>query len=156
MTADLTTTTITTTRARSGSASSVSSTDSQVALPSFEHLAPPRERTTEDNAETALAVPGVRDVRLKVDAGPGCGGIAWPAGEVSRPVLGCGDIRRQATEGRGKGRGKASDGPCATAPCRAAPHLAPRPAPWSVWAAPQAAVRAARHACQCTPDMDTS
>jgi hypothetical protein len=22
-------------------------------------------------------------VRLKVDAGPGCGGIAWPAGEVS-------------------------------------------------------------------------
>lgn len=77
----MTTTTIT--RERSGSTSSISSTDSQVALPSFEHIAPPRERTTEENAETSLAIPGVRDVRLKVDAGPGCGGIAWPAGEVS-------------------------------------------------------------------------
>lgn len=75
-----------TTRERSGSTSSISSTDSQVALPSFEHIAPPRERTTEENAETTLAVPGVRDVRLKVDAGPGCGGIAWPAGEVSQSL----------------------------------------------------------------------
>lgn len=71
------------TRERAGSASSISSTDSQVALPSFEHLAPPRERTTAENAETAIPVPGMPDVKLKVDAGPGCGGIAWPAGEVS-------------------------------------------------------------------------
>ncbi|WOO79427.1 Protein-lysine N-methyltransferase EFM6 [Vanrija pseudolonga] len=66
-------------RARTGS---VSSTDSNAALPSFEALAPPRPPTTTHEEEVAIAVPGAADVRLKVDAGPGCGGIAWPAGEV--------------------------------------------------------------------------
>ncbi|TXT06135.1 hypothetical protein VHUM_03608 [Vanrija humicola] len=66
-------------RARTGS---VSSTDSGVALPSFEALAPSRPPTTVAAEEVAIAVPGSCDVRLKVDAGPGCGGIAWPAGEV--------------------------------------------------------------------------
>lgn len=95
------------TRERSGSTSSISSTDSQVALPSFEHIAPPRERTTEENAETSLAVPGVKDVKLKVDAGPGCGGIAWPAGEVSHALgAGCG--------GRAAVPARRPDGLCAT------------------------------------------
>ncbi|GFZ48270.1 Putative protein N-methyltransferase [Saitozyma sp. JCM 24511] len=63
--------------------SSISSTDSSAPLPSFEHLAPPRPPTTQQDEETRLEVPFLeREVRLKVDAGPGCGGIAWPAGEV--------------------------------------------------------------------------
>ncbi|OCF33594.1 hypothetical protein I316_04667 [Kwoniella heveanensis BCC8398] len=67
-------------RSRSSSVSTVSST---VALPTFEALAPPRPPTTQDEEETLVQVDGLgRDVRLKVDAGPGCGGIAWPAGEV--------------------------------------------------------------------------
>ncbi|KAL1409786.1 Protein-lysine N-methyltransferase efm6 [Vanrija albida] len=62
---------------------SVSSTDSGVALPSFEALAPSRPPTTTAQEEVAIGVPGLgAPVRLKVDAGPGCGGIAWPAGEV--------------------------------------------------------------------------
>ncbi|WWD08522.1 hypothetical protein V865_006634 [Kwoniella europaea PYCC6329] len=67
---------------RSRSAS-VSTTSSDVALPSFESLAPPRPPTTKAEEETRVVVEGLgSDVRLKVDAGPGCGGIAWPAGEV--------------------------------------------------------------------------
>ncbi|WVR08455.1 hypothetical protein IAU60_005510 [Kwoniella sp. DSM 27419] len=67
-------------RSRSASVSTVSST---AALPSFESLAPTRPPTTTAEEETAVHVEGLsRDVRLKVDAGPGCGGIAWPAGEV--------------------------------------------------------------------------
>lgn len=99
------------TRERSGSTSSISSTDSQVALPSFEHIAPPRERTTEENAETSLAVPGVRDVRLKVDAGPGCGGIAWPAGEVS-------NAERRAS--------RRAEAVCLLDDCRRGPCFTPR------------------------------
>ncbi|KAK8850368.1 hypothetical protein IAR55_004286 [Kwoniella newhampshirensis] len=66
-------------------AGSTSSTSSSAPLPSFEGLAPPRPPTTMKEEETRVVVPGLpggRDVRLKVDAGPGCGGIAWPAGEV--------------------------------------------------------------------------
>ncbi|WVQ95716.1 hypothetical protein IAU59_002815 [Kwoniella sp. CBS 9459] len=67
-------------RSRSSSISTVSST---AALPTFEALAPPRPPTTTEEEETHVHVDGLgRDVRLKVDAGPGCGGIAWPAGEV--------------------------------------------------------------------------
>lgn len=79
-----------------------SSVSSTAPLPSFEDLAPPRPPLTGGEQETAVPVPGLgRDVKLKVDAGPGCGGIAWPAGEVSfdyvavwstfigRPVLTC-------------------------------------------------------------------
>ncbi|WWC92091.1 uncharacterized protein L201_007045 [Kwoniella dendrophila CBS 6074] len=63
--------------------SSISTTDSNVALPSFESLAPPRPPTTKAEDETNVSIDGLdKDVRLKVDAGPGCGGIAWPAGEV--------------------------------------------------------------------------
>ncbi len=69
-------------RSRSASLSSVGST----ALPTFEGIAPPRPPTTTADAETRLAVPGTPGVRLKVDAGPGCGGIAWPAGEVSQAL----------------------------------------------------------------------
>lgn len=67
-------------RSRSASLSSVGS----AALPTFEGIAPPRPPTTTVDAESHIAVPGTPGVRLKVDAGPGCGGIAWPAGEVSR------------------------------------------------------------------------
>ncbi|WWC72379.1 uncharacterized protein I206_106341 [Kwoniella pini CBS 10737] len=62
---------------------SVSTTNSDAALPSFESLAPPRPPTTKAAEETHVLVDGLKDVvKLKVDAGPGCGGIAWPAGEV--------------------------------------------------------------------------
>ncbi|ORY35866.1 putative methyltransferase-domain-containing protein [Naematelia encephala] len=68
---------------RSRSNSSISSTSSTAPLPSFEALAPPRPPTTTEAEETRLVIPGLNnDVRLLVDAGPGCGGIAWPAGEV--------------------------------------------------------------------------
>jgi hypothetical protein len=64
--------------------SSVSTTSSSAALPTFEALAPPRPPTTTKAEETVLGIPFLdKDVRLKVDAGPGCGGIAWPAGIVS-------------------------------------------------------------------------
>ncbi|XAO22197.1 hypothetical protein I312_100964 [Cryptococcus bacillisporus CA1280] len=60
-----------------------SSVSSTAPLPSFEDLAPPRPPLTGGEQETVVPVPGLgRDVKLKVDAGPGCGGIAWPAGEV--------------------------------------------------------------------------
>lgn len=63
---------------------SVSSTDSNAALPSFEALAPPRAFLTKPSEETVIEIPNLHEpIRLKVDAGPGCGGIAWPAGEVS-------------------------------------------------------------------------
>jgi len=63
---------------------SVSSTDSAAALPSFEALAPSRAPTTKPAEETVIEIPDLLEpVRLKVDAGPGCGGIAWPSGEVS-------------------------------------------------------------------------
>lgn len=68
-------------RARRSSGSSWSSTSSD-AFPSFEGIAPPRAATTAPDEETRVAVADF-SVRLKVDAGPGCGGIAWPAGEVS-------------------------------------------------------------------------
>ena len=68
------------TRSRSHS---VSSTESNVPLPSLEALAPARPPTTTSTSETLLTIPHLkRELRLKVDAGPGCGGIAWPAGEV--------------------------------------------------------------------------
>ncbi|GMK54392.1 hypothetical protein CspeluHIS016_0109780 [Cutaneotrichosporon spelunceum] len=72
-------------RSRSASLSSVGSAGS--ALPTFEGIAPPRPPTTAPDAETAIPVPGTGGVRLKVDAGPGCGGIAWPAGEVLTAYL---------------------------------------------------------------------
>ncbi|KAK1922927.1 putative methyltransferase-domain-containing protein [Papiliotrema laurentii] len=66
-----------------GSPASISSTDSNAPLPSFEDLAPQRPFLTIPSEETVLEVPDLPvPVRLKVDAGPGCGGIAWPAGEV--------------------------------------------------------------------------
>lgn len=72
------------TRSRS---SSVSTTSSSVALPTFEALAPPRAPTTTVSEETVLEIPFLnQDVKLKVDAGPGCGGITWPSGIV-RPVV---------------------------------------------------------------------
>jgi len=63
--------------------SSVSTTSSTAALPTFESLAPIRPPTTIVAEETVLEIPYLeKDVKLKVDAGPGCGGIAWPAGIV--------------------------------------------------------------------------
>ncbi|WWD20541.1 hypothetical protein CI109_105017 [Kwoniella shandongensis] len=73
---------------RAGSFSS--STSSSTPLPSFEGLAPSRPPTTIEKEETRVIVPGLpggRDVRLKVDAGPGCGGIAWRSGEVMSRYL---------------------------------------------------------------------
>lgn len=67
----------------SARSSSVSSTDLATPLPSLEGLIPARPPTTTSDSETRLPIPYLdRDVTLKVDAGPGCGGIAWPAGEV--------------------------------------------------------------------------
>jgi hypothetical protein len=63
--------------------SSVSTTSSSAALPTFESLAPIRPPTTITAEETVLEIPHVgKEVKLKVDAGPGCGGIAWPSGIV--------------------------------------------------------------------------
>lgn len=63
---------------------SSSSVGSNVALPSLLGIAPTRPPTTVEAEETVIDVPYLsRQVRLKVDAGPGCGGIAWPAGEVT-------------------------------------------------------------------------
>lgn len=77
----------TTARSRS---SSVSTTSSSVALPTFEAIAPPRPPTTTVSSETVLEIPYLeQDVRLKVDAGPGCGGITWPSGIVSPPPPYC-------------------------------------------------------------------
>jgi hypothetical protein len=68
--------------------SSVSTTSSSAALPTFEALAPPRLPTTIVAEETVLEIPFLdKEVRLKVDAGPGCGGIAWPAGIVCHFAL---------------------------------------------------------------------
>ncbi|WVN89569.1 uncharacterized protein L203_104796 [Cryptococcus depauperatus CBS 7841] len=64
-------------RSRSSSISTVSS-----ALPTFEALVPPRIGLTSEEKETRIDVPGLKDIKLKIDAGPGCGGIAWPSGEV--------------------------------------------------------------------------
>jgi len=69
--------------------SSVSTTSSSAALPTFESLAPIRPPTTAVAEETVLEIPYLdKDVKLKVDAGPGCGGIAWPSGIV-RPPWSC-------------------------------------------------------------------
>lgn len=63
---------------------SIASTDSNAPLPSFVELAPPRPGLTKPSEEAVIEIPGLDvGVRLKVDAGNGCGGIAWPAGEVS-------------------------------------------------------------------------
>jgi hypothetical protein len=37
-----------------------------------------------DQLQTLSFPPLVPELHLSVDAGPGCGGIAWPAGEVRR------------------------------------------------------------------------
>lgn len=51
--------------------------------PTFDDLVPQRPPTTQEAEETHIDIPGLtRPIKLKVDAGPGCGGIAWPAGEV--------------------------------------------------------------------------
>lgn len=68
-------------RARRGSGSSFSSTASGE-FPSFEGIAPTRPSTTTPDEETSIQLTPDMSVRLKVDAGPGCGGIAWLAGEV--------------------------------------------------------------------------
>ncbi|KAL7422624.1 Protein-lysine N-methyltransferase efm6 [Cryptotrichosporon argae] len=69
---------------RSRSASSVASSTSSNAPATFDDLVPQRAPTTTDASETIVPVDGVPDgvIGLKVDAGPGCGGIAWSAGEV--------------------------------------------------------------------------
>ncbi|WVQ86031.1 hypothetical protein IAT38_008199 [Cryptococcus sp. DSM 104549] len=68
--------------ARSRSAS-VSTTSSSAALPSFDALAPARAFITNGEQDQLVEVPGLgRDVKLKVDAGPGCGGFTWLSGEV--------------------------------------------------------------------------
>lgn len=48
-------------------------------------IAPPQNPTVHDQVVGRLFEAGEStiSVTLAVDAGPGCGGIAWPAGEVS-------------------------------------------------------------------------
>lgn len=48
----------------------------------FEGLVPHRAPTTVIDEETRVDVADFT-VRLKVDAGPGCGGITWRSAEVS-------------------------------------------------------------------------
>lgn len=69
---------------------SISSTDSASsssaqALPRFTDLTPARPPTTVPGEEAYVEVSGAKNggVRLKVDAGTGCGGITWASGEVS-------------------------------------------------------------------------
>lgn len=67
--------------------SSISTADSAIALPTLDGIVPARPPTTVEGEQTRIPVEGLsQDVLLKVDAGPGCGGIAWPAGEVSLPL----------------------------------------------------------------------
>lgn len=75
------------TRCRS---SSLSSNDFLGAI--SEDAVPIRPSTT-PQSEIQISVDGL-DVPLKlaVDAGPGCGGIAWPAGEVSGGVARAGNV----------------------------------------------------------------
>lgn len=40
----------------------------------------------DESVQLLFEAPGTSvNVSLSVDAGPGCGGVAWPAGEVSNP-----------------------------------------------------------------------
>ncbi|WVQ70537.1 hypothetical protein IAR50_000056 [Cryptococcus sp. DSM 104548] len=66
-----------------------SSTSSSIApLPSFEEYVPPREAVTGGQQNILVKVEGLgTDVQLVVDAGPGCGGVTWPAGEVMSRYL---------------------------------------------------------------------
>lgn len=62
-----------------------SSSSSFDPLTSFSESIVPIRPPTAPDTEVLIVVPGLgRDVKLAVDAGPGCGGIAWPAGEVRR------------------------------------------------------------------------
>lgn len=64
--------------------SRTSSTSSFNFLAEFTEDAVPVRPSVTPESEIKIPVEGL-DVPLKlaVDAGPGCGGIAWPAGEVS-------------------------------------------------------------------------
>lgn len=63
--------------------SRTSSTSSLNFLAGISEDAVPSRPTTTPESEIKIAVDGL-DVPLKlsVDAGPGCGGITWPSGEV--------------------------------------------------------------------------
>lgn len=53
-------------------------------LGAFSEDAVPSRPSTTPQSEIQIPVEGVdQPLKLAVDAGPGCGGIAWPAGEVS-------------------------------------------------------------------------
>ena len=73
---------------------SITSLESLAEPTAFQALAPPRAPTTTEHSESLVKLGcndekgGEKAVSLKVDAGPGCGGIAWPSGEVSY-VLTC-------------------------------------------------------------------
>ncbi|ORX41187.1 putative methyltransferase-domain-containing protein [Kockovaella imperatae] len=77
-------------RPASPSADSVTSIESVGAANALSGLAPPREPTTVEGSESIINVSKQlgKEVRLKVDAGPGCGGIAWPSGEVLSQYIG--------------------------------------------------------------------
>jgi hypothetical protein len=67
----------------SPSLSRSSSSSSLNILTSFSDV--PIRPPTAPESEVTIKVQGLEGgVKLAVDAGPGCGGIAWPAGEVSR------------------------------------------------------------------------
>jgi hypothetical protein len=61
---------------------STSSTSSSLDI--LKSFAVPIREPTAPESEVTINVTGLEQgVKLAVDAGPGCGGIAWPAGEVS-------------------------------------------------------------------------
>lgn len=56
-------------------------TSDAVPLPGFEDFLPPQRPTIQHERLDLSYGPNV-NVALAIDASPGCGGIAWPAGEV--------------------------------------------------------------------------
>lgn len=90
---------------RPSSIASSSSSSSVDLLKAFdEDLVPSRPPTAPESEVTlsyAYTADRSIDVKLAVDAGPGCGGIAWPAGEVLSRYL-CWKHAQDATYLKGK------------------------------------------------------
>lgn len=80
-----------------------SSTNSLDILASFADTVPIRTPTAPE-PEVTIPVDGLDGgVRLAVDAAPGCGGIAWPAGEVSSTLVSVSHVSFVFDDGSGCG-----------------------------------------------------
>lgn len=92
-------------RQRSSSNASASSSSTVDLLQAIDEDYVPSRPPTAPESEVTLSYPYLEDrtidVKLAVDAGPGCGGIAWPAGEVLSRYL-CWKHAQDATYLKGK------------------------------------------------------